>query len=90
MITAIIAATVELVSAIARAKGKPGLAAVVESTEPLATGTISAVQSFLASNPDAGITVEEFNAKIDAAKASALQAGDEAQARLDRDLGPVD
>lgn len=73
----------QLLAAVARAKGQGGMATVIESTEALATSTLSAVSAHLAAHPEDGVTVEEFQAKVDAAKAAALAAGDEAQARID-------
>lgn len=73
----------QLLASIARAKGHGGAANVIASTEALATSTLSAVEAHLAAHPEDGVTVEQFQAKVEAAKASALAAGDEAQARID-------
>ncbi len=68
---------------VARKTGRPGVAAGIDSGTALATGTMGAIETHLASHPEEGVTVEEFRAKVESAKASALAAGDEAQARLD-------
>ena len=72
-----------LLASIVRARGNGGAADLIESTQQLADSVTAQVEAHIAAGKVTGVSVEEFRAKVDAAKQTALLAGDEAQARID-------
>ncbi len=76
-----------LLASVARARGNGGAASLIESTQQLATSGMTAIEAHIAANKDTEVSVEEFRAKVEEAKAAALAAGDEAQARIDARSG---
>lgn len=66
-----------------RAKGHGVVADVIEQSETAAQNIIAAVKAQASADPSIDLTAEQADAHVDAAKAEALAAGDEAQARID-------
>jgi len=73
----------QLLASVFRAREQHGAVAVVTAAEQAATTAINAVEAHINANASEGVTIEEFRAKVEAVKAEALAAGDEAQARID-------